>query len=319
MALAAEVSRIHAVETPEGVSLPFTVAGVGDRLAAFLIDFVLIALASGLAGLGAFAARQVGLGTLGTAVALLATFLLRNFYFVLWEIHRGGETVGKRALGLKVIARGGGPLTAEAVVARNLMRELELFLPLSSAALVLSQGPSLAGILPILWLFAFAALPFASRDRLRAGDLAAGTLVVKRPRPVLLPDLASEPTLYRPPVRAGASPLSIAPPPLRPRAAGGAEAKEEAFTRAELDVYGIRELQVLEDLLRRYGEGSLAGQVLMDVAERIARKIGREARWTDDDAAVRFLSAFYRAQRGRLEQKLLFGQRQEKKRDAGPS
>ena len=215
-----------------------------------------------------------------------------------------------------MIARGGGPLTAEAVFARNLMRELELFLPLGGAALALGQERGIAGLLAVLWLFAFAALPFASRDRLRPGDLVAGTLVVKRPRPVLFPDLAEERSFFRPavpPASHAASPLSIAPPrPLPPAAAG-----EPAFTRAELDVYGIRELQVLEDLLRRYDEGSLGGMVLEDVAGRIARKIGREPP-SGDAAAVRFLTAFYRAQRGRLEQKLLFGQRQEVKREGPP-
>lgn len=314
MALTAEAPHLHSIATPEGVALPFTVATIGDRAGAFAIDFLLIVAASLAVWLVAALASSTGLGQLPVMVAILATFVLRNFYFILLEINRGGETLGKHALRLKVIARDGGPLTAEAVVARNLMRELELFLPLGALFGGLAGGRPGAGLfnlLAALWLFAFAAVPFFNRDRLRCGDLAAGTLVVKRPSPVLLPDLASAPTAYRPPALAAASPFSIHVPTPRPQASPPAV----AFTREQLDVYGIRELQVLEDLMRRYEGGTLGTEVLVDVAWRIQRKVGWTEPLADDAAAVRFLEEFYRAQRGRLEQKLLFGQRQEKKRD----
>ena len=70
---------------------------------------------------------------------------------------------------------------------------------------------------------------------------------------------------------------------------------------------------MLEDLLRRDDQGTLDGRILDEVAEKIKLKIGwpRE-RWQAPPR--RFLDAFYRAQRGLLEQKLLFGQRRERKR-----
>ncbi len=74
---------------------------------------------------------------------------------------------------------------------------------------------------------------------------------------------------------------------------------------------------MLEGLLRRHGEGTLSDAMLEEVAERIKAKIGwrRESPAAGEVTALPFLRAFYRAQRGRLEQKLLFGQRQEKKRE----
>ena len=91
-----------------------------------------------------------------------------------------------------------------------------------------------------------------------------------------------------------------------------AEAAGPLFSQQQLDHYGIRELQVLEDLLRRYETGTLGDQILTDVAWRIQKKIG----WQETvDQPLAFLEAFYRAQRARLEQKLLFGQRQERKRE----
>ncbi|HSS50701.1 MAG TPA: RDD family protein, partial [Thermoanaerobaculia bacterium] len=60
-------------------------------------------------------------------------------------------------------------------------------------------------------------------------------------------------------------------------------------------------------------QGTLDGRVLEDVCEKIKLKIG----WPPDrwQVPVRpFLQAFYRAQRAALEQRLLFGQRRERKR-----
>ena len=116
----------------------------------------------------------------------------------------------------------------------------------------------------------------------------AGTLVVIAPRPVLLDDVA----------------------------AAAAVPKQDAvtFTSDQLDVYGIYELQVLEDLLREDGRKD-RNEALTVVCEKVQRKIG----WTPPDGArgvdpLVFLQAFYAAQRARLEHKLLFGKRQERKR-----
>ncbi|HSU80776.1 MAG TPA: RDD family protein, partial [Thermoanaerobaculia bacterium] len=124
-AVSLDRARVHPVLTPEGLSLPFVVGSAGDRISAFLFDTALIVLATlgvwALAALGA----ALGLKELGVSFALLMGFLLWNFYFIYFEAHRGGVTFGKRKAELRVISRDGGPLTAEAVVARNLMRNLE--------------------------------------------------------------------------------------------------------------------------------------------------------------------------------------------------
>lgn len=286
---AAHAERIHLIRTPEGISVPFAVAPIGDRLKAFLIDFFLISF--GTLVVGVLAVLSLPAGWLGIAVGLLAIFLLRNFYFIYCEVNWGGTTVGKRAARLRVISRDGGPLTAEAVFARNLTRDLEVFLPLTAvlAPEALIPGvPGWAGLAGLLWLLVFAALPLFNRDRLRCGDLVAGTLVVRAPVPVLLPDLAEAPARFP------------------------AAQEEFAFTREQLDIYGIRELQVLEDLLRRAHEGTLGYGTLEEVAEKIMAKID----WPRDRRKVKilpFLEAFYAAQRGRLEQRLLFGERRERK------
>ena len=64
-------------------------------------------------------------------MAGVVVFLQRVCYCVFFGVGRKAATPGKRALGLRVAARDGGRLSANAVLARNFMRELEVFLPLT--------------------------------------------------------------------------------------------------------------------------------------------------------------------------------------------
>jgi uncharacterized RDD family membrane protein YckC len=285
MMLAAAPTR--ELPTPEGVPLRFQVARPGDRLAALSIDLAILWAAAILIALAIFIGGPSGeSGDLALAVLAVSLFLLRAFYFPFFELRWLGQTPGKRAVGIRVVDRQGGPLRARAVLARGLLRELELFQPLQVvlAPAMLAPGlPAWAGLLAGGWALACASLPLVNRDCLRAGDLAAGTLVVRSPKRRLLDDLAT-----------GA-----------PRPAG------LVFTKEQLGFYGAFELETLEAVLRQ-GAGPGAESTLEAVAARIQKKIG----WTPDGPAPRpydFLREFYAAQRAWLEQRLLFGVRRARK------
>ena len=271
----------HEIVPPEGVPLSFTIASPGDRAAAFLVD----ALFMVLAGVAVFLLVLLGGGRSGwtAAIANLVLFAVQNLYFVWFEARWQGSTPGKRALGIRVIDARGGTLTIEAVLARNLVRVLEVFLPL--AVLVDPEAlwpgaPPWARLLASAWLLVFALLPLFNRQRLRVGDLVAGTCVVVAPRVVLLDD---------------------------PGRARGAAAW--SFTDAQLDVYGVYELQVLEDVLRRAREpGGPEG--VRAVARQIAAKVGWKGSVEDP-----FLREFYAALRDRLERRMLLGRRKADKHD----
>jgi hypothetical protein len=161
------------------------------------------------------------------------------------------------------------------------MREIEIFLP---GILLFMRGMGVdAGLIALgaVWSGVFAVFPLFNRDRLRLGDIAAGTMVVKAPKRLLRPDLAAE----------------------RPSAEAGL-----AFTDAQLDAYGIKELHVLEDVLRR-GER----RMLAEVSDRIRKKISWETPLEVSDRA--FLQAYYAGLRARLEGQLLFGRRRKDKFD----
>ena len=283
--------RLREVVTPEGVPVRFVVALAGDRLGAFVLDLVAIQLI--VLALVLVIVFPVGLllvrGGLDVdvllAVALLAIFLVRTFSFAFFELVWQGQTPGKRRLRIRAIDARGGPLTAEAIIARNLTRELELFLPMAAlfAPEALFPGaPAWARLAATVWMLVLGFLPLASRDRLRIGDLVAGTVVVRTPDAVLLEDLSVT------------------------------RAREAlAFTDAQLDVYGVYELQVLEDVLRRQGQAG-HDDAVRTVAAKIREKLGWEGPAVEDQ---RFLDAFYAALRARLERRLLFGKRRADKHD----
>jgi uncharacterized RDD family membrane protein YckC len=272
--------------TPEGVDLRLKVGAVSERAGALVIDLLIIIAALILLTILVGAALWVSNVTARSAPAviwLLGFFLLRNFYFTGFELTPAAATPGKRVMKLRVIARNGGRLTADAVFGRNAMRELELYLPM---IFMLSRGQGVdAWVISLgcLWSLVFLLFPLFNRDHLRAGDLIAGTMVVRAPRPILAPDLSRD---------------------------GAVALNELHFTDAQLSAYGIKELQVLESVLRSNDRKTLA-----EVARRIRGKIG----WIDEvgvsDRA--FLTGYYAALRGRLERQMLFGRRRADKFDAG--
>jgi uncharacterized RDD family membrane protein YckC len=278
--------RRREIVTPEGVPIRFVVAPAGDRVTALALDLLLVAVTVlvFVLSLVLLAPRAELGGGVIAAAAILATFLVWTFYFPFFELAWQGQTPGKRWQRLRVIDAAGGPLRAEAVLARNLTREAELLLPvlaLSGGGAALFPGaPGLAQLAAVGWLLLFGFLPLFNRDRLRVGDLLAGTVVVRHPEARLLQDLATR----------------------APRAADA-----PAFTDAQLDVYGIYELQVLERVLRQEGPGRAAG--LETVAGKVRVKIGWEGAAADEP----FLQAFYAALRARLEHRLLLGRRREDK------
>lgn len=274
--------------TPEGLELHLTLAGVGERAAALLVDgLILIAAIAALAftvGSTMAFARQDAQEAL-VIIWLLGGFVARNGYFVGFEMSDRAATPGKRVMGLRVIARDGGRLTAESILARNALREIELFLPLTllAGSAVQNETPAAAVIaLALVWSGIFLLFPLFNRDRLRVGDLFAGTWVVRLPRARLMADLAGEAAQHAP---------------------------RFAFTTEQASAYGVKELELLEEVLRRADPAAMTA-----VAERIRRKIGFVMPAGETDRA--FLEAYYGALRGRLEHRLLFGHRRRDKFDA---
>jgi uncharacterized RDD family membrane protein YckC len=268
--------------TPEGVDLSLKLADMGQRIGAFLLDLIIMAvllvilviiLASILSALGKESEAMAMI------VGLLGFFLLRNFYFVLLEMGPRAATFGKRAAGVRVVARSGERLTVDRVIARNMMREIEFYLPVSF--LFGSDADGWMWLAGVVWTGTFLLFPMFNKDRMRIGDLLAGTWVINASRRRLGADLA--------------------------RAWEGGP--DYRFTDAQLDVYGVFELQTLEQVLREDRPDAIA-----TVAAAIRIKIDAP---DDGGYDLAFLTAYYNAARARMERGLLFGKRRADKYDKG--
>lgn len=275
--LAQPASMRRSFVTPEGVDLQLELGTAGARAGAFLLDAmmivaILIVMTIGLAFL-ALASKAEWIVILW----LLGFFVLRNGWFSLFEMGGRGATPGKRLMGLRVVARDGARLTGGAVIARNAMREIEVFLPLSFLAQQTAEGTADAFlvIFALVWSGIFLFFPLFNRDRLRIGDLIAGTWVVRTVGASLGADLVHS-----------------------------VERPRRTFTEAALNLYGVYELQTLEDVLRSGNDDSVA-----TVARAIRDKAGIDE-WGQDRE---FLSDYYAALCARLEGGLLVGRRRENK------
>ena len=160
------------IATPEGLDLDLTLAGLGSRFAAAVIDgliqFALMAALWALslvlgAGFGAAGGEEMADGTVAVLVAVVAVlvFLVLFGYHVAFETWASGRSPGKRWTGLRVVRTGGGPVSFLTSAVRNLLRLVD-FLPSAYGV----------GIIAIL----------ASSRNQRLGDMAAGTLVVQERR-----------------------------------------------------------------------------------------------------------------------------------------
>jgi uncharacterized RDD family membrane protein YckC len=165
------------IATPEGVDVELTLAGIGSRFIAALMDFA-------IQGATIVAAAYV-LGVTGgdgegwpLAVFSIVFFLVFFGYDVLFEVRSRGRTLGKRWTGLRVVRTGGRPVTFIPSCVRNVMR--------------------LVDILPAMYAVGMLSI-FVTKRNQRLGDLAAGTLIV-RERPGGLRAAAPAAAFMRPAV-----------------------------------------------------------------------------------------------------------------------
>jgi uncharacterized RDD family membrane protein YckC len=152
----------HGSETVFGIDnvpLELPIAGAGTRVLAGFLDYLLVLLAVILWG-GACVAIYVTLkiGAWAFGLFLLGLFVIEYGYFAISEAVSGGRTFGKWALDMEVVMRHGGRPSTGALLLRNAVRFVDL------------------------WV----GVPLMASDALarRLGDRLAGTLVVQRPAAV---------------------------------------------------------------------------------------------------------------------------------------
>lgn len=163
------------IETPENVVLTYQLAGPAQRGAAYLIDFAArwaILIAAGIVA----AVTSVVLQGTSIGAFLLIEFVMQWGYHILSEFFFNGRTLGKKALGLRVIQENGQPLSWWSATLRNLARVADM-LPLF---LIYEGDIGLFVLLPIYGP-AFVCM-ILTRKQQRIGDLVARTVVIQERR-----------------------------------------------------------------------------------------------------------------------------------------
>lgn len=152
------------VITPEQVQLQFQTAGIGSRAVAHLLDSLILLVVNVLLFVFVILASRLYSGSwlpdfadYLIAITVILWILLNLGYFVCSEAYMGGQTLGKRRLGMRVIQNNGQSATLLSIIIRNLFRLLDM--------------------LPAFYFVGMLSMFLSSKDK-RVGDMVAGTMVV---------------------------------------------------------------------------------------------------------------------------------------------
>ncbi|WP_257668371.1 RDD family protein [Parapedobacter tibetensis] len=146
------------VSTTQNIDIEYDVAGLGERIAAWFIDmgiFILLYLA-GVIFVGILAGT--GASEVGFVVLLVIYALLYVFYDLVCEVFFNGQSVGKRAMKIRVISLDGTQPTIGQYLLRWLFRIVDFVLTSGVGAII-----SVA----------------ATKNKQRIGDIVAHTTLIK--------------------------------------------------------------------------------------------------------------------------------------------
>lgn len=161
------------VNTVQNVGIDYELAGVGPRILATLLDFLILGsfgfLFALLAGLGV----GISKGSTGSMVFFIILFSLLPLYHLLCELFFHGKSVGKMAFSLQVVRLDGKKVSFWDYMLRWVFRLIDI---------TLTSG--VAAIISIV----------VTKHTQRIGDLAAGTTVIRQKKCVSLQDLTRHAT-----------------------------------------------------------------------------------------------------------------------------
>ncbi len=152
-----------AVLVPEKVVISYRLANIGSRIMAHLLDLVIAMAAIWVTDFVIILALGSVSEGLSTFLMLIITTFGLFLYFGLLEGLWNGQTIGKKALSIRVRSADGTPVTFSAALYRNLLRP--------------------ADFLPFFYLVGMTAI-FINPRAQRLGDLAADTIVTYEPRAI---------------------------------------------------------------------------------------------------------------------------------------
>ena len=140
------------IQTTQNVGIQYAVAGLGDRIGAYILDSVIVA-AYVIIMMFILASMQLEIFWI-----YILFYLPAFFYHLLSEVFFDGQSIGKKQFGLKVVRLDGHPVTLGNYIMRWMLRIVDISITSGAAALI-----SIA----------------VTKEGQRLGDVAAGTTVIK--------------------------------------------------------------------------------------------------------------------------------------------
>ncbi|MFO8054296.1 MAG: RDD family protein [Bacteroidales bacterium] len=146
------MSDKYKINTSQNVSLEIEIAGIGDRMLALMIDYLLL--------MAIYFMFFLLFGLVDQTRALFISFAaiysaVLFFYHFFLELLMKGQTIGKKVMDIRVIQKDGSVPGFFQYLVRNLIRPIDTFYYL--------------GLIPV----------FFTPHYQRLGDIAAGTIVVQ--------------------------------------------------------------------------------------------------------------------------------------------
>ncbi len=147
--------------TPEGVILDFERAGVASRAIARVVDLAALVMLFSSVG-NVLVAIAATFSESAAVIGILITFFALIFvYPVVLETFWRGRTVGKAALGLRVVTSEGASIRFRHAAVRSMLQLVDIVATLGGGAIITA---------------------LSSNEGQRLGDMAAGTYVVRERR-----------------------------------------------------------------------------------------------------------------------------------------
>jgi len=256
------------IDTPENVTFDYSVAGIGSRFLAALVDTFIIGLLQVIVfGTLLWVLSQMENVSLfdsssGSSdakflywvfgIMILLSFVFYWGYYIFFEILWNGQTPGKRLVSLRVIRLDGTPVSASEVVIRNLVRTIDL-LPIAYGVGVVTM--------------------FITHNSRRLGDLSAGTVVVHEKKTTELQEITES----------------------RQRRLGTIATNSTLPLSFPMDRLKEEDVQIIEEYLLRRSQltnrQQLAGHILNALLEKLGESVGDYPVQNSDD----MLAAIYLA------------------------
>jgi uncharacterized RDD family membrane protein YckC len=167
------------VDSVTGVDVALPVAGPGVRAFAFLIDWNIrtiltiawYVVAAFVYNRGANISAPISPSAAWFVYVIAPPAAIYSLYHVVLEILTRGRTPGKRMAGIEIVNRNGGAPSVGALLARNVFRLVDSFPVAYAVGLVTTM---------------------MTRNNVRVGDLAAGTLLIYSRMDAHLPEYPRE-------------------------------------------------------------------------------------------------------------------------------